>query len=380
VTDEQDLPKFYHDLANAAKGEQRLCLQDHLDARALADNAASATKVLATVACFEAIKSASFGRLLSLDDLSAGIQPFACGFDAAPVHSSVAETIATFDLMQSGQVLPSLPEQMVITAMTAHFPRDGLEFQQMLGTTSLFLDVIQGEGHPHATNFRRFVRTNVPLIQAALRSWDPATAAFYGNFYPVIMRAIQIAMVTYWAELGDGLDPPLPEYGRIRMLIVSRSMNLFAPIPFSYLAPPAAPTALTTGPPRAQQNLGNSRTSATAELGQLIANDTPTNRGWMTVFARPGKSIGELGSVAPKDSSGRQICLKYHLEGKCWSNCARKGTHLVLVAADKTTFQSFVDRHVVVGHATGSSTPTAPTPGRENNSGTAATPSGGAAS
>jgi hypothetical protein len=75
VSEEQDLPRVYHDLANAAKGELRLCLQDHLDARAQDEDAASATKVLATVACFEAIKAGNFGRLVSLDDLSAGIQP-----------------------------------------------------------------------------------------------------------------------------------------------------------------------------------------------------------------------------------------------------------------------------------------------------------------
>jgi hypothetical protein len=239
VSEEQDLPGIYHDLANAAKGELRLCLQDHLDARAQEEDAASATKVLATVACFEAIKAGNFGRLVSLDDLSAGIQPFACGFDAAPAHASVAATIAAFDMMAASQVQASLPEHRELAAKTAHFPRDGLEFQQMLGTTSLFLDVLQGNQHPHAKAFRRFVRVDIPILQAALRSWDAATAQYYGNFYPTIMRAIQIAMISYWADLTDGLDPELPDYKNIRQLVVTRSMHLFTPVPRSYLVLPS---------------------------------------------------------------------------------------------------------------------------------------------
>jgi hypothetical protein len=60
-------------------------------------------------------KGREFGQLVSLDDLLAGIQPFPCGFDAAPVHTSVADSIATFDLMQSGQLLPTEEEAGVST-------------------------------------------------------------------------------------------------------------------------------------------------------------------------------------------------------------------------------------------------------------------------
>jgi hypothetical protein len=346
VSDEQDLPRVYHDFANAAKGELRLCLQDHLDSRAQEEDAASATKVLATVACFEAIKAGDFGRLVSLDDLSAGIQPFACGYDAAPAHASVAATIAAFDMMAASQVQASLPEHRELAAKTAHFPQDGLEFQQMLGTTSLFVDVLQGDQHPHAKAFRRFVRSDIPILQAALRSWDAATAQYYyGNFYPTIMRAIQIAMITYWADLTDGLDPELPDYRKVRQLIVARSMNLFTPVPRSYLVVLSLPT--TAGTPGAQQPTNN-RGGSAADMGQVAVNTlVPTNRGWMTVFARSGKTVGELGPVAPKDSQGRQLCLKYHLEGKCWTNCTCQQTHSVLVGADKLAFQSFVDRHIV---------------------------------
>jgi hypothetical protein len=163
----------------------------------------------------------------------------------------VADSIATFDLMQSGQLLPNVAEQRVITVKAAHFPRDGLEFQQMLGSPSLFVvDVLQGDQHPHARAFRRFVRTDVPIIQqAALRNMDPVTVVEeMGNYYPTIMRAVQIAMVSYWSELLDRLDPMLPDYGHIiRRSVVSRALHLFfTAVPCSYFQAP--PTAAVSAP------------------------------------------------------------------------------------------------------------------------------------
>jgi hypothetical protein len=346
VDAEEDLPQIYHDLANVLKGDLRPCLQGHLDERASQEGAATPIKTLVTVNCYEAVKMGDLGRHHDIDDLTAGIQPFSCGYDAGPKTATIAAAIQGFDLMQSGSVNPTMSEQQEFMTKTVRFPRDPFEFTQMLGSTSLFLDVLQGTHHPHAYEFRTFVRRDVPEILSSMSNMDTATADMWGNIYPSLMRGIQVKMTGYWGDLLNGRNPEVPNYGTIRSLVQGRSFGLLPPIPRSYFAgTPATPAPL---PPYASGPTGGGAAGASRglDLGQSIANSTPTNRGWITVFTRSSKTVAELRSDAPRDANGQELCLKYHLEGRCWSNCERRSSHCLLVGSTRTQFQSFVDRHL----------------------------------
>ena len=56
---------------------------------------------------------------------------------------------------------------------------------------------------------------------------------------------------------------------------------------------------------------------------------------WDSVFKN--KTLG-----GPSLSMGCKFCLKYHLKGFCYSDCARKGSHCIIIGDDKNKSDKYV--------------------------------------
>ena len=49
----------------------------------------------------------------------------------------------------------------------------------------------------------------------------------------------------------------------------------------------------------------------------------------------------------PRTTAGKEMCLSYHYNGVCFSNCSRRGTHRALPNADMETLKAFAHDNIV---------------------------------
>ena len=157
VEDDVDLPPVYQRLANIPKKESgRQVLQGILAARCRADDSATRQMVLLTKEVFEMIKTGQLGELAYCDDLTMGISPFTCGYGRGPKTRHIEARVDAFDTMERGESRPTIAEQFAFETKEVRLPTEALTFREMMRATSVIIDVIQGEDHPHAKHYRNF--------------------------------------------------------------------------------------------------------------------------------------------------------------------------------------------------------------------------------
>jgi hypothetical protein len=344
VDDEMDLPKIYHELASAKKAEARQCVSEIINARTLEPDSAGVSEVKVTKELFEMIKQGNLGSELEIDDLTKGVQPFTCGYGMGPASDVVSARIDAFDLTMAGEIRPSMVEELTFKTKEIVLPEEPFLFQYMLQATSVVIDVVQGETHPHAIELRRFVITDIPrIIQNLVRL--NSSGAGTGNVYPRLLREVQVRMNAYFSDLLQNLEPEPPTYTDIRRVIQTRQFGQLAPIPARYQSEAEmAPERLREG--TATSGGGTPGTPSEYDMGQPVLNSQPTKREWMTKFEESGKTVTALRRHAPKGPNGQELCISYHMKGKCFSSCGRKASHKVLTGPSKSNFQTFVDTYV----------------------------------
>jgi hypothetical protein len=104
------------------------------------------------------------------------------------------------------------------------------------------------------------------------------------------MRAIQVKMNSYWADLLNSRNPDIAKYGNLRNTVQEGGFAPMPPIPRGYFSTPpvATPARGTLG------GGGDTMGPQQREMGTQVHNTTPTNRGWMTMFGRSHKTVTQL--------------------------------------------------------------------------------------
>lgn len=355
VEDERDLPPVYAALANATKQERRLCLQEFVEERRQDPTSAGAGRVLVTKELHDMVVSGQVGDELQLDDLTAGLQPFTCGFGTGPTTSTVQARVDAFDTSMAGNALPTMAEQLHFRTKEVVLPADPFLFQHMLNATSVCVDVVQGTTHPHAQALRNFVTRDVPRIIMDVNGLEAADRERMGNIYPRILREVQLTMCIYFGRLLRKDEPEPPTYSSVQGWVAARRFRDFPELPAKYMSSPTRPQGDGGSATREEPT----ESGGSGGLGQQVTNDQATRRDWQTKFADSGKTIAQLRPNAPQDGNNKDICLSYHLKGKCFSNCGRRESHRVLTGAARRNFQTFVDESF--------GTPTRPRPPSESS-------------
>ena len=342
--DEANLPAVYHYLAQAKKIERRQAVERAVSERCAEQDAATHITPLVTRELFEMIRSGKVApRYDQRDDLAVGLSPFTCGYfpDQQMLEAARGRTEA-FDLQQSGTAQLTLTETEKLTSKDVPFPVDSWHATNMLQATSVVMDIVQGPGHPHAAAFRRFLGNQWPSMVNAIQTTDPGDLKDVGHMYTRILMQIRQKLSTYLralavdthlftlADLDMGRGPQLPNYDDIATTVIEGSFHLLPSIPTRYLK--------SKNPRSGGGGTGGQQPSNTSNnLGAQLQNPSP-HAPWIDGFAARNVPLNTV-TDPPKDANGNEVCMSFHLRGRCYENCPRRATHVQHTQLSRTIQQ-----------------------------------------
>lgn len=374
ATNEDDLNvrvPFWGMFANAKKSEKATTLDHALVSRALA---ATGNQVApqASPAMVQQCLSLKF-TTQSREDIMSGVNPFQMATSTGS-RRATAERADAYSIMQGGSASPSFEfvgniirdaPQMPLNAGGATEQRRGL---------STYIDVLLGTAHPLAETFRvyteRMARLDSELDEFILEAGKRPIEVL-----PSIFRLEQLMLASYFNSMATrGLaSATVPDFetqvcGKIEL----RMFMQFPALPGRYLnqlgaggahvasSSPglAAPTGVSEEPLAEPRRNTRERAAGAGEGGGApssvrVANtrSVPTlvNR-----YASSGKTVRTVFDAAARRAaanggpvlalvdgggaqSGRsgQICLNFHLNKECNSNCTRRGSHRPLSSSEE---------------------------------------------
>ena len=122
-------------------------LEQHINTRL----AASRITPLASKELYKIILQGRFAAgYHEVDDLTKGLQPFTCGFQATEQDRNIATRATQFDQMMAGLVAPPLAEQETFWTKEVPLLSTVYQLETQLGCTSVVFDVVLGPIHPLA--------------------------------------------------------------------------------------------------------------------------------------------------------------------------------------------------------------------------------------
>jgi hypothetical protein len=247
VNNPDQLPNLYHSWASAPNKERRQTFEATLEERCRNPHAATNLGPLASKELFELVMTGRFcPSIQETNDLSKGISPFTCGFQRGsrdPASIAATTRINSFDLMQSGSTAPTLAEQAYLTSSEVVFPNSIHATARQLNNTSIVLDVVLGEDHLLAVDYRKFCKEYWPTIEAYLYANDPSSSH---QILPLILRWMHLEIGAYLRALSDERPATLPTFSALTETITRNAYHLLPPLPPHYLAQAAG--GLTRGP------------------------------------------------------------------------------------------------------------------------------------
>ena len=151
------LPTIYTTWANSTKAERRVAFLRVLEMRAHSADAACLVLPIATKELYEMVLQAQVApHAHQVNDLTAGISPFTCGFMVGERGSPVPVHVERYDLLLQGLIALTVVEQEQFCTKEVPLPMTTYHCGAMLQGTSIVLDVIQGVNHPHAIAYHHF--------------------------------------------------------------------------------------------------------------------------------------------------------------------------------------------------------------------------------
>lgn len=348
VADDESLPYLYHSWSNSTKAERRVAFGRLLEDRARDPDAAGITPPIATKELFEMVLQAKVApHVHQVNDLTAGVSPFTCGFLVGQQGSPVQVRVERYDLSLQGLIAPTVAEQGTFSTREVPLPVSTYQCGTMLQATSMVVDVIQGVGHPHARALQAFCTQEWPEMLAMLE--QSGVAARSGNILPRICREVQSLMGVYFRRLLAGTLPKVPNYSGIAEKVLHGQFSLLLELPVDMVMPvpnmsPVGGTARASAPNAPlRQPSANPR-----DPGILVRNPRPV-QAWITALVDSGLRVGSIRRHAPTTQQGNtrvEICLSYHLRGTCFESCERSNTHRTLTPAERNAMSALVNQHV----------------------------------
>jgi len=323
---EVDLPPIWHIIANAPKHTMCAKIQAAFNETALQLGMGTYAPII-TVALARALE----GPNLSADHSSTlmeGVQPFnlvLAGFSIQATESATAS--ADYDQLTSGgHTLQYLDILAIQGCQNLVLPNSTSGVGVHIRTSYIALATLLGPLHPFTLNMRALLEEwvgaemELPSLLAPIPN-GPAACIFWMSLrFHIFFQAAKTQ-----PNLGPPAVPRMTELTeQLRLHIFER---LAPPIPARYL--PAAwkqPTPSegpkTTGDGR--EGLGRNSTR--------ILNPQPNQA--FRAYDKAGKlGLGVIKHPAPKTGNGQAMCLSYHMQNACNSDCPRAKDHRTHTAA-----------------------------------------------
>jgi hypothetical protein len=357
VEHETQLPPYWSDLANCAKGEIRILLQAALTARVAETDSASLITPIATKEMVERLNRIEFaGRT---ENFSTGIHPFMC-VEGPP---GAAESSAhLYDLIISGLAAPSLSDHAQLAAGVST-PKTLFEMGKAMKTLSLLFDIGLGKNHRLSITWRQFVRVDWEHLQQYLRDFiDDQWAGEEATACCRFLRFLQLRLNEFHNQalipMAYGY-PDIPPFAEEFSNAVKYKLpHVFPMLPAHYLkAAPLGMYATRSSGSSAATGSGGARTpagkpgepanprKAESKVGSGTREVNPSPRAVHKLQMEGTKmKVPDIlkAHPVPSDSSGVEMCLSWHCRQSCFTNCNRQSGHTKLSDSDATKLSDYL--------------------------------------
>lgn len=334
-----DLPKLWHELASAPKKQERGITQNALD-RAAAELGLAGLQVLVTPELANKIKNLSF-KMSDANNLTTGIHPFTVGYQSQAETAKAQEKIDTYEMVQQGQGAPTLGEAATIVA-AAHkvpLPNGFTEASITFNKYRVLLRACLGRDHPQTLSFEAF-KSDWDVVMPELLEFRPRITGHHPAC--LMVRWIQLR-ASEWHNAQWNNPAKVPASNFSALLSEIRLQTNWEPtMPIAYMSttpttysPPAATTTTTVQRPPAPalaHQPAPARQPRARDQELMVSNTAFNSR--FTQFSRLPYRLRDLvrkavaaGNDLPNNGSGTQMCLSYHIKGKCNTGCGRIGDH-----------------------------------------------------
>ena len=226
-------------------------------------------------------------------------------------------------------------------------PRTPLDVLGFMSCASVLIDVLLSPDHPGSMAYRAYAvywRRNVARLASALPE------ASLPPLFLSVMRSTQLTWIEYVnSALKEGMYAAAPDFSYITQAIERRTFHNLSQMPDNSLVPRNVSTTTTTARPVATLALPPVSTPGTSESrmgSRLDATPAHIHGEWLKKFEASSKTLAVLKLEKPRPTtvSGSNLCLSYHLRGKCFDNCRDKATHRALTPGERSTVAAFLEK------------------------------------
>ena len=361
VTDEQQLPALYFDLAKASKHERRMVIQQALSTHCNSVTAFSTQPLIVNLGLAKCIQEFDFVAL-DPDILTLGLQPFMLNLGNSEQRAKSLEIAKQYDALEGGAIRVSLHDLKDLTANEIkHVPVSFMETDLTLGGFGDLLAVTLGSTHVLYTAFQSF-----------WREWSRARP-FLSNLNDVtrqvkpvhIMRRIQLELFYWFESKRQDLTPRAVDF---TLLLHELHMATFTPpalpanlfgkalaLPNTASPPVLPPSDMSSVTPSLLSDLSSlTGLLLSTQAGQSLKK--PSGGGDAILNLSPDKELDaslaghKIKSICkppyPVNQAGKEMCIAYHAKGRCYTTCNRAADHKPHSTEEQVMLRSYVEEQV----------------------------------
>jgi hypothetical protein len=363
ITQEQQLPEIWFQLAAASKRQEFGVLREYLEAYARCPTAFIPLAPVATPKLLSDLTSVTFCSEHH-DDIKSGLHPF-IAMDGSEEHRAAGLELArSFNLIYErdfGMAYSDL-DKFKLPKDLRSYPLSFFDLEQNLGIFGNLIAAVLGEPHPLVLSYRQFWTAFSLQFRLLLQHEMDIRKVIK----PVhILRNIQLVCYTWFSARRSRLEPPPPQFLDIlhRLSLGIYTTPHLPPLLYQLVTPPRLSTGKNPGAyffsgktlPGQTDDASSASTALSTITGDTMRTPLTTRSGTFVpnnnpVFAiqslvRPDQKIRNLiGSVPPPlNDDNETMCLSFHVKGGCYSNCRRKSDHdRALTAGEQQRLATYV--------------------------------------
>jgi hypothetical protein len=285
-------------------------------------------------------------------ELGEGLNPFSIICVGHPNTKDVLELAQRQSSVENGSSV-SLNDAVQFRTKDGRFPKTYLQATDKLWGLVLFVRVYFGRTHVLFTALNDSVTAVSPMVLQL-------ESLFYTDRKAGLLIAIKVMlyyqhMISLWLrtarDTATGDDIVAPDFSLVLQCLRIQSYDGLPRIPDTWME--VIRSQMPELYPSEQRMRGGGPTSPASGSTSSSSNNGPvqnprpnsalltrwTNSGLTTIQSLKDRWNQATPYAAPKDGD-KEVCLKYHLTGKCKAGCARANTHKVytgdLIAAIQT--------------------------------------------
>lgn len=336
VATEPQLPELWSVVANSSKKEAVTALQAWMDNRAVQPGATGVAPIISP----EIYETVASGKIVSqdLDDLTSGLSIFLVQRIYGSTASETRARASAYQLLYGGGGAPTLQDVAALTASSPSIPATTMAYLMQNKAYATLLEGVLGVNHRVAVSYR----TNfLPNLQQIVLAVDDQFGAKVPAFLPLMLRHTQLAMAIYLQDaLETGPHAAEPDFNELCVLVRRRQWTLLPPLPPRYLEVDDTPTFTADDDTSTKKRtLGDNGGEApnNAKVPKLVDRFAAYDKPLRTLTTNNAANL-------PKSADGEDLCLSFHLRGKCFKSCRRQGTHRLLVPTEENSIEKFLDK------------------------------------